>query len=216
MPILLATSNRGKLKELSDMLGPLYEVIGLSHLESTEPIETGSTYAENALLKAQYFHVKTGLPTIADDSGLEVNYLGGEPGVLSARFAGTGVTDADRISVLLRKLVNVAAEDRVARFVCAAALVWNDSKHVFQGEVEGVLTTEPRGENGFGFDPIFFYEPSGKTFAEMSIREKSRVSHRARAFKQLTDYLLQSGLLDTMSRGDRIIEPKSEKPRLLL
>ena len=209
MPVLLATSNEGKLKELSDMLGSSYLLLGLSDHQSTERIETGSTYAENAVLKARHFHERTGLPTIADDSGLEVRHLGGAPGVLSARYAGPDADDAVRVAALLRELVGVQWKDRRARFVCAAALVWGESEFCFQGSVDGVVTTEPRGSGGFGYDPIFYYQPLEKTFAQMSISEKSQVSHRASAFRQLTAYLSESGLLDTMLRDDRISHPKN-------
>ena len=197
MRVLLATTNKGKILELKRILdGKGIELVGLDDSATTEEIETGSTFAENALLKARHYHRHSGLPTIADDSGLEVEALGGKPGVASARYGGPGATDAERTARLLAAMKDVTTEDRVARFVCAAAIVWGGGEQVFIEEAKGVVLKEPRGQNGFGYDPVFFYEPLGKTFAELTPEEKSGVSHRGRAFHRLAIWLNESGLLE--------------------
>lgn len=198
MRVLLATTNRGKIAELRRiMAGQAIEVTGLSDSESTEDIETGSTFAENALLKARHYHQLRGLPTIADDSGLEVEALGGAPGVYSARYAGRAAGDAGRIARLLDEMKDLPPERRRARFVCAASIVWEGGEKVVSDEAHGVILDSPRGANGFGYDPVFFYEPLGKTFAELTPSEKAEVSHRGRAFRRLSAWLTDSGLLDT-------------------
>jgi XTP/dITP diphosphohydrolase len=202
MRVLLATTNKGKVLELNRILGERgIEVIGLDDRATTEEIENGSTFAENALLKARHYHRHSGLPTIADDSGLEVDALGGAPGIASARYGGPGASDAERISKLLDALKDVAPENRAARFVCAAAIVWDGGERVFTQEARGVVLSEPRGQNGFGYDPVFYYEPLGKTFAELTAAEKSEVSHRGRAFGRLCGWLNDSGLLDAVGEG---------------
>jgi XTP/dITP diphosphohydrolase len=189
MRLLLATTNQGKIKELRKILGDEgFELIGLGDW-ATEVEETGQTFVENALLKARYFHQVSGLPTIADDSGLEVEALNGQPGVYSARYAGIGASDVDRIIKLLDEIRNVPDEERQARFVCVAAVVWQGGERTFSGEAHGQLLRELRGDNGFGYDPIFFYPPSGKTFAELDDEEKAAVSHRGQAFRQLAKWL---------------------------
>jgi XTP/dITP diphosphohydrolase len=141
------------------------------------------------------------LPTIADDSGLEVEALRGAPGIASARYGGAGSTDAERTARLLAALDDVGLENRSARFVCAAAIVWKGGEQVFVEEARGVVLREPRGENGFGYDPVFYYEPLGKTFAELMPAEKSEISHRGRAFGRLAVWLNDSGLLE--AAGER-------------
>jgi len=172
------------------------EIIGLSDSASTEGIETGSTFSENALLKARYYHRLSELPTVADDSGLEVQALGNAPGVYSARYAGAMADDADRIAKLLEEMKDVPPQQRSARFVCAAAIVWQGGERVFMGDARGVILNSPRGTNGFGYDPVFFYEPLGKTFAELTPSEKAKASHRGRAFRQLAAWLNESDVLD--------------------
>lgn len=195
MRILLATTNEGKIRELNQLLsGEGFDVIGLESLPTSEEIETGATFAENALLKARYYHNLTDLVTVADDSGLEVESLGGAPGIYSARYAGRGATDKDRIAKLMREMQAVGADQRSARFVCAAAIVWQQGEKVFTDEVCGRILTQPHGEGGFGYDPVFYYEPHGRTFAEMSQHEKSEVSHRGRAFRQLVQWIRGSQL----------------------
>ena len=223
---MLATTNTGKLRELKRILGDAgldvmsldvrgLDAVGLSQLQSIketeiEDIETGSTFAENALLKARYYHALSGLPTIGDDSGLEVDALGGGPGIYSARYAGPHATDRDRVEKLLRELNTVEAARRGARFVCAAAIVWDAGERVFVDEARGRLLDEARGEGGFGYDPIFYYEPLGKTFAELTEVEKRVVSHRGRAFRQLTRWLSQSNLLDSTGSSDKIKNPAED------
>lgn len=206
MRILLATTNQGKVAELRQIMGEQgIELVGLSDSESTEPIETGRTFSENALLKANHYHRISKLPTIADDSGLEVEELGGAPGVHSARYAGSGADDIARVSKLLENLKDVPTHRRRARFVCAAAIVWKGGEKVVLDEARGVILRSPRGHNGFGYDPVFLYEPLGKTFAELAPGEKAEVSHRGRAFRQLAAWLAQFGVLDTPSSADRIV-----------
>ena len=206
MRILLATTNQSKLAELSEIMGERpVEVIGLIDSASTEEIETGSTFAENALLKARHFHRISGLPTAADDSGLEVEALGGAPGVHSARYAGPDAGDRERIAKLLDDMGDLSDQSRRAKFTCAAAFVWDGGERVFVDEVRGVILKSARGGNGFGYDPIFFYEPLGKTFAELTSTEKSEVSHRGRAFRRLAAWLSESGVLDTPGSGDKIV-----------
>jgi len=175
------------------------EITGLDQSASTEEIETGSTFAENALLKARHYHRLGGLPTIADDSGLEVEALGGAPGVHSARYAGREASDADCIAKLLDELKGLPPARRRARFACAAAIVWEGGEKVVLDEAPGVILNGARGSNGFGYDPVFLYEPLGKTFAELTPSEKEMVSHRGRAFRRLSAWLTRSGLLESPS-----------------
>jgi len=210
MRILVATTNRGKIEELQRIMGEHgLEVAGVSGAISTEEIETGSTFEENALLKARHYHSLTGEPVIADDSGLEVEALGGRPGLYSARYGGTGATDGDRVMRLLDEIENVAPEDRGARFVCAAAIVWAGGEQVFVEEARGHIIEAPRGRGGFGYDPVFYYDPLGRTFAELSSEEKSAVSHRGLAFHRLAGWLKRSGLLDTTGSSGKINNPDS-------
>jgi XTP/dITP diphosphohydrolase len=202
MRVLLATTNKGKVLELKRILGERgIEVVGLDDSATTEEIETGSTFTENALLKARHYHRHSGLPTVADDSGLEVEALGGAPGIASARYCGAGATDGERTAKLLAELKDVPPENRAARFVCAAAIVWGGGEQVFTEEVRGVVLSEPRGRGGFGYDPVFYYDPLGKTFAELTPGEKSEVSHRGRAFHRLAGWLYESGLLEAAGEG---------------
>ena len=211
MKLLLATTNRGKISELNGILGQQQiDLVGLDAADSTEEIETGVTFSENALLKARHYHRRTGLPTIADDSGLEVFALDGRPGVASARYAGPEASDADRISKLLGELNDVSDEQRAARFVCAAALVWDGGEQVFADEARGRILRAPRGVGGFGYDPVFLYEPLGKTFAELSESEKAEISHRGRAFRRLAAWLKAARVLDTPRSGARIKFPTGE------
>lgn len=182
----------------------LIEVVGLTPSATTEEMETGSTFAENALLKARYYHRITNLPTVADDSGLEVEALGGAPGVYSARYAGPAADDPARIAQLLERMKGLAVDHRGAHFTCAAAIVWDGGERVFQDRVQGLILESARGSNGFGYDPVFFYKPLERTFAELTPEEKTQVSHRGRAFRRLAAWLSDSGVLDTPRSGDRI------------
>ncbi|MCI0485136.1 MAG: RdgB/HAM1 family non-canonical purine NTP pyrophosphatase [Blastocatellia bacterium] len=202
----MATTNEGKIKELEQILGDEgLEVTGLGTMAAAEDIENGSTFVENALLKARYYHRVSGLPTIADDSGLEVEALGGAPGLYSARYGGPDATDGDRLIKLLEEMAAVPPEERGARFVCAAAIVWEGGERIFEDEARGFVTDGPRGEGGFGYDPIFYYPPLEKTFAELTPVEKAEMSHRARAFRRLAGWLRQTGALDTIKTGGRIM-----------
>jgi XTP/dITP diphosphohydrolase len=196
MRLLLATTNRGKIQELRQMLiGDGFELESLGDWETQEELETGSTFAENALLKARYYHRVSGLPTISDDSGLAVDVLEGAPGVYSARYAGADATDYDRTVKLLEAIKDVPDKERGADFVCVAAIVWQGGERTFTGTARGRLLRELRGEGGFGYDPIFFYEPLQKTFAELPSDVKANVSHRGRAFRQLSDWLKETFLI---------------------
>ena len=186
--LLIATANAGKLRELSSLLRDVpFDLVSLRDLGISEDVEeTGATYEANALIKATAYCRMSGLPSLADDSGLEVEALGWEPGVRSARYAGPGKSDSDRIAYLLRKLDN-KREAGLARFRCAIAVAWPDGAvESHDGEVRGEITKMPRGENGFGYDPIFVVEGFDRTMAELTTEEKERVSHRARAAHKAT------------------------------
>lgn len=185
--LLIATTNLGKLKELSSLLSDCpFSMVSLEDLGIDEDVaETGSTFEENASLKATAYGRMSGLPTLADDSGLEVDALGGEPGVFSSRFAGPGATDADRVALLLQKLDNIPEGERDARFRCVIAVSWpGESPEVYSGECQGRIAGAPRGSNGFGYDPVFFLPELDRTMAELSAEEKSRISHRGRAARK--------------------------------
>ncbi len=190
-PLILATRNAGKLHEFRHMLADITgEVIGLDAFPSLPPVpETGSTFEENARLKARAVQVQTGGWVIADDSGLCVDALGGAPGVFSARYAGEQASDADNMAKLLAALRDVSAERRTARFVCVLALVTETEETCFTGVCTGTLTAVPRGSDGFGYDPLFIPTGDTRTFAEMTPAEKAVYSHRARATQALVDHL---------------------------
>jgi XTP/dITP diphosphohydrolase len=180
--LVLATLNRAKARELTELLGDVgYEVRPLADWPAAAlPEETEGTYAGNALLKARAAIRITDCLVLADDSGLEVDALDGAPGLRSARFGGPGLDDAGRLWRLLEALRDVPAERRTARFRCAIALlVPGGGARFTAGVVEGVIADSPRGTGGFGYDPVFFYPPLGRTLAELSPEEKARVSHRA-------------------------------------
>lgn len=200
MTLVLATRNRKKVAELAAILagaGLAEELLNLDDIAVPDTRETGVTFAQNALLKARDVVARTGLPAIADDSGLIVDVLGAAPGVFSARWSGRHGDDAGNLELLLAQLADVPAEHRAARFVCAAVAVWPDGREAVEmGELEGVLTYAPRGTNGFGYDPIFEVStPSGpRTTAELSAPEKHAISHRGRAFRALVSrHLVSSG-----------------------
>jgi XTP/dITP diphosphohydrolase len=184
MRLLVATNNPGKIREYNDLLtGLRLDLCGLAEVGlDTDVEETGQTFAENALLKALAYGRASRLLTLADDSGLEVMALGGAPGVYSARYAGKGASDADRYRKLLAALAGVPWEKRAARFRCVIALAWPDGRvETFEGQCDGVIAFEPRGTNGFGFDPVFYMPEHGCTMAELPTEVKNCVSHRARA-----------------------------------
>lgn len=181
--LLIATHNRGKLKELSFLLGGVpFELVSLSDVGIELDVdETGSTLEENATLKAETYARLSGLPTLADDSGLAVEALGGAPGVHSARYAGEGATDEDRIALLLKNLADYP-QPWTARFRCVAAIVRpGQAAELYSGECRGEIITLPRGDNGFGYDPVFLITREGKTMAELTSDEKNRLSHRGAA-----------------------------------
>jgi len=182
--LLIASANRGKVAEYRSLLEGLEcDLVSLRDVGISGDVEeTGTTYAENARIKAVTFAARSGLVTLADDSGLEVDALGGEPGIYSARYAGDGATDAERVAFLLRKLEGVPAERRGARFVCVIAVSTPEGDVTFcRGECPGMIASAPRGANGFGYDPAFLLPDRGETMAELSSGEKDRVSHRGRA-----------------------------------
>jgi XTP/dITP diphosphohydrolase len=185
--LLLATNNKGKVREYKHMLKDLpFVLVSLAELGiNTEVDEVGKTLEENARLKATTLARESQLLTLADDSGLEVDALGGEPGRLSARYAGEGASDRDRVEYLLSRLKDVPEEKRAARFRCVIALAQPDGEvELCQGECKGVIALEPRGEAGFGYDPIFYLPELGKTMAELTLEEKNRVSHRGQAARE--------------------------------
>jgi XTP/dITP diphosphohydrolase len=182
--LVIATLNRGKGRELLALLGDLpYEVTLLADAPgATLPEETGTTYRENALIKARAAARATGALSLGDDSGIEVDALGGAPGLHSARFGGPGLDDAGRYTLLLERLRGVPAVRRTARFRCVIALVEpGGPERVVEGVVEGVVADAPRGTGGFGYDPVFFYPPLARTFGELPIDAKHGVDHRGAA-----------------------------------
>ena len=190
--LLLASQNPGKLGEMKTLVAGLpFRVLGPRDVGITEaPEETGKTFLENAILKARHYARRSGLLTVADDSGLSVDALGGGPGLFSSRFGGEGASDADRNRLLLQKLEGVPRDRRTARFTSAvAAARGGDVVFEAQESVEGLIADAPRGGNGFGYDPLFFYPPFGRTFGESPREEKDRVSHRGKAFARLRTFL---------------------------
>jgi XTP/dITP diphosphohydrolase len=191
MKLLVGTTNEGKLREVRLLLADLpIELVTLADWpDLAPPEETGRTFAENARIKARYYAGATGVLTVAEDSGLEIDALGGAPGVESARFGGSRASYPEKFALIYERLRAESAAAPVARFVCGLALAEHD-RIVFEarGTVEGRIASEPRGDGGFGYDPIFFYPPFGCTLAEAGDR-KSAVSHRGAAFRMLRAYL---------------------------
>jgi XTP/dITP diphosphohydrolase len=193
--IVVATHNKGKLKEIKELLKVLkdydVELVGLDSFPGIPMVrEDGNTFYENALKKAHYVAEYSGLPAIADDSGLEVDALEGKPGVYSSRFAGENATDEDNNVKLLEMLKGVPYDKRTARFKCVAVLYIPDGATeatiiTAEGVCEGIIGMEPKGTAGFGYDPLFVVPEFGKTFAELGEDTKNRISHRAEAFKKL-------------------------------
>lgn len=183
--LVLASHNPGKLREIAELVAPYgLEVVSAGELGLPEPEETGTTFAENAELKALAAAIGADLPALADDSGLAVSALGGSPGIYSARWAGPEKDFAEAMRRVERELG--ASEDRSAHFVCALCLAWPDGhSEIFEGRVDGTLVFPPQGERGFGYDPIFRPEGHDITFGEMDPEKKHAISHRARAFAQL-------------------------------
>jgi len=201
MIVFCGTSNRGKLREFQ-MAAPDFEIRAVS---GSAPEEDGATFEENARIKAVHYSSLEKGWVFADDSGLEVDALGGEPGVHSARFAGPEATDEANNALLLSRLHGEA--NRQARFVCVIALAKNgEVVKTFRGAVEGRILDSPRGANGFGYDPLFFYEPFGRTFGEARDEEKMLVSHRAQALEKMFDFLRSVSGVD---RGGRRFQQRT-------
>lgn len=197
--LVLATGNRHKVDELLAILTPLMPALTADQIATTrnfdvpEPIEDATSFEGNALIKARALAAATGLPTVADDSGLAVDILGGAPGIFSARWAGHHGDDAGNLNLLLGQLHDVHAEHRGAQFVCAAALVTPDgSETVEVGVMRGTLLDEPRGHNGFGYDPIFVPEGMSQTNAQLAPEQKNKISHRAKAFTALAPRIVEA------------------------
>lgn len=190
--LVIATHNLGKLREFRSLLAETgWEVVGLSELSiHADFLETGSSFVENARVKALQYSRFTKLPVLADDSGLEVSALNGRPGIHSARYAGPAASDSDRVEKLLGEVKRTGAR-REARFVCALALAQDGALLLeTEGECRGEIAKEPRGSNGFGYDPIFLISEFRKTFAELDEAEKNRISHRAQATRKLLGQIL--------------------------
>ena len=200
MKVVLASKNPHKLVEISKITEKFgMELILQSELGVDIDVEeTGSTFEENSYLKAEAVMQATGLPALADDSGIAVDALNGEPGIYSARYGfDASLDDWGRLELLLKNTENVPDGQRQAQFVCVITMVTPQGQTIqARGEIHGELTREPRGENGFGYDPIFYYPPYGKTTAEMSPEEKNQVSHRANALKVLYNKLKEAGYAD--------------------
>jgi XTP/dITP diphosphohydrolase len=190
--LVAATHNKGKVSELKDLFEPLgFDVVSAIELDLPEPEETEATFAGNAILKARAAAEATGAPALSDDSGLSVTALGGAPGIYSARWAGEPRDFGRAMEKVQRELDDIGATDRSAKFVCALAVVWPDGHaEVFEGEVHGELTWPPRGEKGFGYDPVFVANGESITFGEMEPTRKHAMSHRANAVAKLKAALL--------------------------
>ncbi|MEJ2719158.1 MAG: XTP/dITP diphosphatase [Deltaproteobacteria bacterium] len=193
--VLIATRNPGKVKEIRDLVrGTPMVFLSLADIDDVpDVIEDGDSFEANALKKAREVARATGMTILADDSGLCIEALGGRPGVQSARYGGEGASDEEKCRRILAEMHHVPEESRRATFVCVLALVFPDGEeHLFRGECEGRITREPRGRAGFGYDPIFYFEQAGCTFAEMDRQEKNKVSHRGRALAAFADYVRTS------------------------
>lgn len=190
MRICFATNNKHKYIEIKNKLGKAYDVISLSDLGHTQELpETHNTLEDNSMEKAQYIYDKYQVNCFADDTGLLVESLNGAPGVNSARYAGPAKNSEDNIDLLLRKLDGY--QNRKAKFVTVITLILNGKTHQFHGEVKGMIANEKSGSNGFGYDPIFIPDGWQKTFAELDLNQKNKISHRAIAIDKLVDFLKQ-------------------------
>ncbi len=190
MRYILASNNDHKLEEFRALTSTLFELVGQQQFNIPSAEETGLTFVENALIKARHASKLSGLPAIADDSGLEVDALGGRPGIYSARFTGDAATDGDNVSKLLAEMSG--EETRNARFQCIIVLLKHEldpTPLIAHGTLAGEILTEPRGQAGFGYDPVFYLPNLNKTVAELPAQEKNEISHRARAFHQLLSLL---------------------------
>lgn len=194
--IVLASSNKGKVREFAQLLAPLaLEVVPQSEFDVPDIEETGLSFVENAILKARNAAQHTGLPAIADDSGLEVDALNGAPGIYSARYAGTGASDSDNLEKLLTELNRLGEVPRTARFQCLMVYVrhaLDPTPLICQGTWEGVITESPQGENGFGYDPVFYVISDKCTAAQLPAERKNALSHRGQALQCLLDKLAKA------------------------
>ena len=200
MKIVIATRNRHKAVELQTLLhGAGYDAVQLDEIDPDNIIpeveETGTTFKENALLKAHAIAKATGLPAIGDDTGLEVDALGGAPGIFSARYSGENCTYEDNVKKLLRELSDIADDRRTARFKTVAVYVHKETELSAEGVVEGVITEKAEGVGGFGYDPVFSVLDMKKTYAQLADEEKNRVSHRGKAIRSLIEKLRENGLI---------------------
>jgi XTP/dITP diphosphohydrolase len=195
MDIVLATKNRKKIEEIKkicDVMGTASRIYTLDDFPDFEDVvEDGDTFEANAIKKAVQISKSTGMTAVADDSGIEVDALNGAPGVFSARYAGEDADDSANVEKLLHELKNVPDEKRGARFVCCIAMASAEEVKTFMGYVKGKIGTELKGENGFGYDPVFYPKDHKRTFAEMNDKEKNAMSHRAMALRELQKYLLE-------------------------
>jgi len=193
--IVFASGNRGKIREVADIFADLHiAIVPQKEFAIESPEETATTFIDNALLKARYASARSGLPAMADDSGIVVDALGGRPGVWSARYAGEAATDEQNVDKLLEELADVPDEQRAAGFHCAAVLVFPDSdvaSLIVESVWRGKILRQRLGEGGFGYDPVFLDPSLGKTGAQMTRDEKNGVSHRGKAFRELKNLLLQ-------------------------
>jgi XTP/dITP diphosphohydrolase len=204
MKIVIATSNQHKLRELKELLKNFdVQLLSLRDFpDCPAVVEDGKSFAENALKKGHTICAHTGLLTIADDSGLEVDCLGGQPGIFSARYAGEGTDDRKNYEKLLQEMKGIASENRGARFRCVLSIAApSGQQRVVEGEYRGLIIEEPRGKNGFGYDPVFLDTASGLTFAEMRPDQKNQISHRARALHELVKIL--PDFLHSLSQGQQ-------------
>ena len=194
--IVLASNNKGKVREFGEMLSTLnMEVVPQATFNIEDADETGLTFVENAIIKARHAFAIAGLPAIADDSGLEVDFLNGAPGIYSARYSGEGATDEKNLLKLLEALKDVPEEKRTARFQCVLVYMRHaedPTPLICQGTWEGIITTEPQGENGFGYDPIFYVPSHNCSSAQLAAEEKNKLSHRGQALKKLLTALKAS------------------------
>jgi len=191
MELVFATNNAHKITEISDLLDNNFKILALAEVNIMEDIpEDAETLAENALFKARFVHDRTGLNVFADDTGLEVDALGGAPGVYSARYAGEKKSFDDNIDKLLGELKEI--ENRSARFRTVIALILNGREYLFEGMVEGEIIRERHGTGGFGYDPVFKALGNSRTFAEIPLSEKNKISHRAQAMRKLIAFLTDS------------------------
>ena len=194
--LILATTNPGKVREIKRLLSDTgIEILTLDDIEPLQmPPEEGATFRENAGAKARFVAARSGFAALADDSGLEVDWFGGAPGVYSARYAGEGATDKENYRKLLEEMEGVEPASRGARFRCVVSLALPDGTVVdFDGSFEGVIADGASGDGGFGYDPVFFIPGEGKTAAELTAEEKNSMSHRAKALEKLKSWLIENG-----------------------